>query len=445
MENIYLLMIIALVILAIADLVVGVSNDAVNFLNSAIGSKAIPFKGILIIASLGVFIGAGFSSGMMEVARSGIFNPAAFTFDEVMIIFMAVMITDILLLDFFNTIGLPTSTTVSIVFELLGAAVIIGLIKIGSSDTETFAQITNYINASNVPRIISGIGLSVVIAFTCGSVIQYITRLIFTFQSEKKMKYFGALFGGVALTSITYFIFIKGLKGTPFYQYIEPYLQGSHLGLIVVSFLVWTVFSQLFIRILKKDILIVVIGVGTFGLALAFAGNDLVNFLGVPVAAYHSYIDWSASGVAPDEYLMSNLLESVPTESLILFGAGIIMVLTLWFSKKARTVTETEINLSRQDEAQEKFEPNLLSRVIVRGSTQAVAFVESLVPKPVLEKISKRFEKPVVTLSGDKTVELPAFDNIRASINMSVSGIFISTAFIIQLTLFITYNYFIVY
>lgn len=437
-------MIIALVILAVADLVIGVSNDAVNFLNSAIGSKAIPFKGILIIASLGVFIGAGFSSGMMEVARSGIFNPAAFTFDEVMIIFMAVMITDILLLDFFNTIGLPTSTTVSIVFELLGAAIIIGLIKIGSSDTETLSNITNYINASNVPRIISGIGLSVVIAFTCGTVIQYITRLIFTFQSEKKMKYFGALFGGVALTSITYFIFIKGLKGTPFYVYIEPYLQGSHFGLIVVSFLVWTVFSQLFIRIFKKDILIVVIGVGTFGLALAFAGNDLVNFLGVPVAAYHSYIDWSASGVAPDEYLMSNLLESVPTESLILFGAGIIMVLTLWFSKKARTVTETEINLSRQDEAQEKFEPNLLSRVIVRGSTQAVAFVESILPKSFLEKISKRFEKPVITISGDKTVELPAFDNIRASINLTVAGILIATATTMQLPLSTTYVTFMV-
>lgn len=444
MENVYLLMIIALVILAVADLVIGVSNDAVNFLNSAIGSKAIPFKGILIIASLGVFIGAGFSSGMMEVARSGIFNPAAFTFDEVMIIFMAVMITDILLLDFFNTIGLPTSTTVSIVFELLGAAVIIGLIKIGSSDTETFSQITNYINASNVPRIISGIGLSVVIAFTCGSVIQYITRLFFTFQSEKKMKYFGALFGGVALTSITYFIFIKGLKGTPFYVYIEPYLQGSHFGLIVVSFLVWTVFSQLFIRIFKKDVLIIVIGVGTFGLALAFAGNDLVNFLGVPVAAYHSYIDWSTSGAAPTEYMMDGLLEKVPTEPGILFVAGIIMVLTLWFSKKARTVTETEINLSRQDEAQEKFEPNLLSRIIVRGSTQAVAFVESILPKSFLEKISKRFEKPVITISGDKTVELPAFDNIRASINLTVAGILIATATTMQLPLSTTYVTFMV-
>ncbi len=444
MENVYLLMIIALVILAIADLVVGVSNDAVNFLNSAIGSKAIPFKGILIIASLGVFIGAGFSSGMMEVARSGIFNPAAFTFDEVMIIFMAVMLTDILLLDFFNTIGLPTSTTVSIVFELLGAAVIIGLIKIGSSDTETFSQITNYINASNVPRIISGIGLSVVIAFTCGSVIQYITRLLFTFQSERKMKYFGALFGGVSLTAITYFIFIKGLKDTPFYVYLEPYLQGSHWGLIGVSFIIWTVFSQLFISIFKKDVLIIVIGVGTFGLALAFAGNDLVNFLGVPVAAYHSYIDWSASGAAPTEYMMDGLLEKVPTEPGILFVAGIIMVLTLWFSKKARTVTETEINLSRQDEAQEKFEPNLLSRIIVRGSTQTVALVESIVPKSFLEKISKRFEKPVVAITGNKTVELPAFDNIRASINLTVAGILIATATTMQLPLSTTYVTFMV-
>src|SRR5690554_3673004 len=235
MDNIYLLMIVALVALSVVNLVVGVSNDAVNFLNSAIGSKAIPYKGILIIASLGIFIGASFSSGMMEVARSGIFHPSQFYFDEVMIIFMAVMITNILLLDFFNTLGLPTSTTISIVFGLLGAAVIMALIKIGNSDTESFSNLINYINADKVPEIILWIILSVVIAFTAGIIVQYFSRLLFTFQAEKQMKYFGAIFGGVALTSITYFIFIKGLKGTPFESTFQNLLETNIWILLSVS------------------------------------------------------------------------------------------------------------------------------------------------------------------------------------------------------------------
>lgn len=437
-------MIVALVALAVVDLVVGVSNDAVNFLNSAIGSKAIPFKGILTIASIGVFLGAGFSSGMMEIARSGIFNPAAFNFNEVMIVFMAVMITDILLLDFFNTIGLPTSTTVSIVFELLGAAVIIGLIKIGNSETEGFADIINYINADSVPFIISGILLSVVIAFTCGTVVQFLARLLFTFQAEKQMKYFGALFGGISLTSITYFIFIKGLSGTPFYSFIEPYLQGSHWPLILISLLFWIVFSQLFISIFKKNVLVIVIGAGTFGLALAFAGNDLVNFIGVPMAGYHSFLTWKASGLPATELSMESLLESVPAEPAILFASGTIMVLVLWFSKKSRTVTETEINLARQGEGDEKFEPNLLSRLLVRGSTQIAMFFEYILPKSLQEKIDKRFEKPVVELPRHKTFEVPAFDTIRASINLTVAGILIATATTMKLPLSTTYVTFMV-
>ncbi|MDN3723265.1 inorganic phosphate transporter [Aequorivita sp. SDUM287046] len=444
MDNIYLLMIVALAALAVADLVVGVSNDAVNFLNSAIGSKAIPFKGILLIASLGIFIGASFSSGMMEVARNGIFQPSQFYFDEIMIIFMAVMITDILLLDFFNTIGLPTSTTVSIVFELLGAAVIMALIKIGHSDTEGISALVNYINADKVPDIIFGIVASVGIAFTVGMVVQYLSRLIFTFHAEQRMKYFGAIFGGLALTSISYFILMKGLKGTPFYDNFKGVVEADTWLLIGISFIVWTVFSQLFMMIFKKNILIVVIAAGTFSLALAFAGNDLVNFIGVPMAAYHSYIDWSTSGVAATEYSMDSLAQQVPAEPLLLFLSGGIMVLTLWFSKKARSVSDTEIDLARQGEGHEKFNPNMFARILVKSGTQLSNYFNYIVPQSLQQKLDKRFEKPVINLPKHKTYELPAFDMIRASINLVVAGILIATATSMKLPLSTTYVTFMV-
>ncbi len=444
MDNIYLLMIVALAALAIADLVVGVSNDAVNFLNSAIGSKAISFRTILIIASLGIFIGAVFSSGMMEVARKGIFVPGEFYFDEIMIIFMAVMITDILLLDFFNTIGLPTSTTVSIVFELLGAAVIMALIKIGHSDTESISAITKYINTDKALEIVSGIVISVGVAFSVGMVVQYISRLIFTFHAEQKMKYFGAIFGGVALTSISYFILMKGLKGTPFYGSFKGILETNIWLLIGVSFVAWTVFSQLFMMIFKKSILIIVIAVGTFSLALAFAGNDLVNFIGVPMAAYHSFMDWSASGIPASEYSMNSLAEAVPAEPVLLFIAGGVMVLTLWFSKKARTVSDTEIDLARQGEGHEKFSPNMLSRFLVKSGTQLSTYFEFIIPQSLQQKIDKRFEKPVVNLPKHKTYELPAFDMIRASINLVVAGILIASATSMKLPLSTTYVTFMV-
>lgn len=444
MDNIYLLMIVALVVLAVADLVVGVSNDAVNFLNSAIGSKAIPFKGILIIASLGIFIGAVFSSGMMEVARKGIFVPSEFYFDEIMIIFMAVMITDILLLDFFNTIGLPTSTTVSIVFELLGAAVIMALIKIGNSDTETISALSKYINTEKAVEIIVGIVLSVVIAFTVGAIVQYLSRLIFTFHIEQKMKYFGAIFGGIALTAISYFIFMKGLKSTPFYSSFNGIVESNTLLTIGISFIAWTLFSQLFMMIFKKSILIIVIAVGSFSLALAFAGNDLVNFIGVPMAAYHSYIDWSASGIDATAYAMTSLENAVPAEPFILFAAGAIMVLTLWFSKKARTVSDTEIDLARQGDGHEKFNPNMLSRLLVRSSTQIALLFDKVIPGSLQKKIDQRFEKPVIDLPKHKTYELPAFDMVRASINLVVAGILIASATSMKLPLSTTYVTFMV-
>src|SRR5690625_4208232 len=444
MEDIYLLMMIVLVVLAIVDLFVGVSNDAVNFLNSAIGSKAIPLRGILIIASFGVFIGASFSSGMMEIARSGIFNPAHFNFDEVMIIFITVMITDVLLLDFFNTIGLPTSTTVSIVFELLGASVVLGLIKIANSETAQLASIIDYINGEKVLFIISGILLSVVIAFTTGLIVQFFSRLIFTFQVERKMKYFGALFGASALTSISYFILIKGLSGTPFHSYFQNILEGNLFLVLLLTFIAWTIIGHIVQTVFKKNFLVVVIGAGTFGLALAFAGNDLVNFIGVPIAAYHSYVAWTGSGLSPTELNMQVLADEVPAEPFILFIAGAIMVFTLWFSKKSRTVSETEINLARQGEGHEQFMPNFLSRFLVKTSTQFGNFFGKIIPQTTLQKIDARFKKPEDHLPRHEAADLPAFDLIRASINLMTAGILIAIATSMKLPLSTTYVTFMV-
>ena len=444
MGDIYILMLGALVVLAVIDLVVGVSNDAVNFLNSAIGSKAVSIRTLMIVASLGIFFGAVFSSGMMEVARKGIFNPGEFYFNEIMIVFMAVMITDVILLDLFNTLGMPTSTTVSIVFELLGASVAMALIKISANTGQGVADLGQYINSDRALLIISGILLSVVIAFSVGAFVQYISRLIFSFQYERKLKYFGAIFAGIALTAITYFIFMKGLKGTPYYDDLKGILTGNELYIMAGSFVFWTVLSQLYTSIFKKNILIVVIIIGTFGLALAFAGNDLVNFIGVPMAALHSYEAWSASGVEPTLFAMGDLAKKVPTEPLLLFLAGAIMVVTLWFSKKARSVTETEIGLARQGEGHEKFQPNFFSRLIVRSSVGLSNAISFVLPKSVINRIDNQFRKPVITLPKDKSYELPAFDMIRASVNLMVAGILISIATSLKLPLSTTYVTFMV-
>ena len=443
MDNIYLFMLIAITVLAAVDIVVGVSNDAINFLNSAIGSKAISLRTIMIVASLGIFIGAVFSSGMMEVARKGIFVPAQFEFGEIMLIFMAVMITDILLLDFFNTLGLPTSTTVSIVFNLLGAAVVMSLIKISKSDSQTFADIATYINTEKAIEIITGILLSVVIAFSVGAFVQWISRMIFTFNYEKKIKNFGIVFGGVALTAITYFIFLKGLKGTPYYKELKGLVEGNEVYIILGSFVFWTLFSFIFEKLTKKTVLLVVIAVGTFGLALAFSGNDLVNFIGVPMAAYHSYEAWIAGGM--DATMSMAVLEKkVPAEPVLLFIAGGIMVLTLWFSKKAKTVAETEISLSRQGDTHEKFEPNRLSRAIVKGSTQLSNYFGVIVPDSVQKRVGKSFEKSNFVLTKDQSIDAPAFDMIRASVNLMVAGVLIAIATSMKLPLSTTYVTFMV-
>ncbi|WP_369048328.1 inorganic phosphate transporter [Tenacibaculum sp. UWU-22] len=440
----YILMLIALAVLAVVDLVVGVSNDAVNFLNSAIGSKAISIRNIMIIASIGVFFGAVTSSGMMEVARKGIFNPGMFMFQDIMFIFMAVMITDILLLDIFNSLGMPTSTTVSIVFELLGAAVCISLIKIADNNAQSIADLSGYINHKKAFEIIRGILLSVVVAFSVGAIVQFFSRLIYSFNFQKRATYINALFGGFAITAITYFIIVKGLKGTPFYSNIKHLIEGNTLLIITGSFLFWTSIAYLLIRFFKVNILKVIIGIGTFSLAIAFSGNDLVNFIGVPIAAWNSYEAWVASGVTADKFSMEILSQKVPSNVWFLLIAGTIMVITLWTSSKARNVIKTGIDLSRQGDGHEKFKPNFLSRFVVRTSMVINQGISSVIPKKTLTYIDSRFQKPVIKLPKDKTYELPAFDQVRASVNLVVAGILISIGTSMKLPLSTTYVTFMV-
>ena len=450
--DIYLIMIIALGLLAIGDLVVGVSNDAVNFLNSALGSKAISVRNIMILASLGVAVGAVFSSGMMEVARKGIFNPDMFFFSEIMIIFMAVMITDILLLDFFNTLGMPTSTTVSIVFELLGAAVAVSLIKIFATGGDA-SMLAEYINVTKATQIIGGILLSVFVAFSVGAIVQYISRLMLSYNYEKKANWVGSLFGGVALTSITYFILMKGIKGTAYAKQSFDILNGSTIAnfmetqvvfIALTSFILLSIFSYVLISFLKINIYKIIIGVGTFSLALAFAGNDLVNFIGVPIAAWQSYEAWSVSGIQATEFSMEVLATKVPTPTILLFIAGMVMVVTLWISSKAKKVTKTEIDLARQQDTKERFEPNFLSRGLVRLSINLSNITSKLLPQSSKDIIESRFERPAIKLSSNKSIELPAFDMIRAAVNMMVAAILISIATSFKLPLSTTYVTFMV-
>lgn len=441
----FILMLIALAVLAILDLVVGVSNDAVNFLNSAIGSKAIPIKTIMIIASVGVFFGAISSSGMMEVARKGIFNPEMFMFQDIMFIFMAVMITDILLLDVFNSLGMPTSTTVSIVFELLGAAVTIAFIKILSSDSGNVNDIWNYINHEKATMIILGIVLSVIIAFTVGALVQFVTRILYSFDFEKRPQYISALFGGFAITSITYFIIIKGLKGTPFYGSVKDLINNYTPQIVAGSFVLWSLLSWAYIKVLKLNILTFIIGVGTFSLAMAFAGNDLVNFIGVPIAALNSYDIWASSGLDADSFAMGSLAEKVPSNTWLLLLAGLVMVITLWTSKKARSVIDTGINLSRQGEGQEKFKPNNASRFLVRLAMATNNGFNTVMPTKLQAFINTKFQKPESKRTRfTKANDEPAFDLVRASVNLIVASILISIATSLKLPLSTTYVTFMV-
>ncbi|PRX52442.1 Phosphate transporter family protein [Salegentibacter salegens] len=443
MQDVYLIILVLLFILAITDLVVGVSNDAINFLNSAVGSKAVSLRSILIIASLGVAVGAIFSSGLMEVARKGIFLPQEFYFEEIMIIFLAVMLTDVLLLDFFNSMGLPTSTTVSIMFELLGAAVSISLIKIFNT-TNDISHLANFINVEKASEVIFGILLAIGIAFIAGAVVQYFSRLVLSFKYEKRLKYTGAIFGGVSLAAIFYFILINGLKSMAFVSnhFVEN-VNDNRIQIIIFSLLGFTILSKVLISFFKVNILKIIVIVGTFALALAFAGNDLVNFIGVPIAAWQSYEIWSASGVAASELLMSDLAGSVPTPEIILIFAGGVMVLTIWFSGKAQAVVDTGVKLSRQNEGSERFGATYLSRTIVRYSIIFGAAVSDVIPKNFRKKINSQFETPNTKTSG-REIAPPAFDLVRASVNLVVASILISMGTNLQLPLSTTYVTFMV-
>ena len=450
MENFYIVLVVVLFALAISDLIVGVSNDAVNFLNSAIGSKAAPKWIIFLMASLGVLVGATFSNGMMEVARKGIFHPDMFFFAEIMVIFLAVMITDVILLDMFNTFGMPTSTTVSIVFELLGAAVAVSVIKIKSMGGTVAAELSNYINSEKALAIITGILLSVFIAFSVGAFVQYITRLIFSFKYRKPMKYFGAAFGGMAITAITYFIFIKGMKGSSFADYslnsgesLQEWFNQNTGLILMYSLMFWVVFIQLLKWIFKIKILKVVVMIGTFSLAMAFAGNDLVNFIGVPIAGFKSFQAWvGAGGISPDAFSMEMLTEKSSTPVFMLLLSGLIMVVTLILSKKARAVTETEINLGRQSEGSERFGSSLAARILVRSTTNFNKKIQRVFPSAVTHTVQSRFSPHSYYAEND--VNAPAFDKIRASVNLVVASILIAIGTSLKLPLSTTYVTFMV-
>ena len=450
MDSIYLFIVILLSLLAIGDLIVGVSNDAVNFLNSAIGSKVFSFRKIMIFASVGILFGALSSSGMMEVARKGIFNPGAFFFDEIIFIFMAVMMTDILLLDFFNTIGLPTSTTVSIVFELLGAAVVMAIIKIAKSD-QLLSDLSTYINTEKATQIILGILLSVFIAFSIGALVQWISRIIYTFNFEKKPSWLNSLFGGVALAAIFNFILIKGIKGTPYSnmelellnsQTINSFIEGNLLSVQIISFILWFFFSVL-INFIKWDIYKIIIGVGTFALALAFAGNDLVNFIGVPIAAFQSYKAWLGSGVSAESFSMIQLTQKVQTPTIFLFVSGTIMIVTLWFSSKAKKVVKTSLDLSNQYGTRERFKPNFLSRILVRIFINLNEIIKNAIPEKTQLVLNNSF-KQIRPKGNINASNIPEFDKLRASINLVVASVLISFATSLKLPLSTTYVTFMV-
>lgn len=442
MDYMYLIFVIILFALAISDLIVGVSNDAVNFLNSAIGAKAAPGNVIMLVASLGVLIGATFSSGMMEVARKGIFIPEMFSFAEIMTVFLAVMITDVILLDLFNTFGLPTSTTVSIVFELLGASVAVAALKISMSDDETMQNLGEYINSGRALLIIGGILLSVAVAFVVGSVVQYLSRLIFSFRYRKNLKWAGSAFGGLAISAIIYFIIIKGLKGTTYVpEYILAYVKTHSLTIIGVSFIGWTLILQLLYALFKTNAPRIVVIVGTFALAMAFAGNDLINFIGVPLAGLASYKAFAASGGADaTTFMMDVLKDPVQSGTLILLGAGAVMIATLWISSKAKSVVKTTVDLSRQDEGSERFASTNFSRFLVRTAVGFSENLDKIIPGRIREGIESRFQRPEEPEDPGE----PAFDMIRASVNLSVASILIAIATSFKLPLSTTYVTFMV-
>ena len=437
MSEIYTVIIVILGILAVSGLFVGVTNDAVNFLNSAIGSKAASLKVIMLVASVGIVIGVVTSSGMMEVARSGMFNPGLFTFHEVMMLYLGVMFANVILLGLYNSLGLPTSTTVSLIFCLLGSAVAVSIYKISNDPSIDITSLGEFINTSRAMGVVSAILLSVVIAFTCGSIVMYVSRMIFTFRYTAIFRRFGSLWCGAALTAVIYFAVFKGLKsllaGNDFIRMVDDHL-------LMALFVCWAVCSLLlfFIQRFKVNILRITILSGVFALALAFAGNDLVNFIGVPVAGFDAY------GIARETgdtgMLMTALNENVPANMSILLTAGIIMIVALWSSKRAiLRVTQTELSLSTQgEEGQMQYDSSAFSRTIVRAALNINAGIERVVPERMREAIARRFEFEDVEHSGSP------YDMIRATVNLTTSALLIALATSLKLPLSTTYVCFMV-
>ncbi len=442
----FLFLVIVLLILAIGDLIVGVSNDAVNFLNSAIGSKVASFRTIITLAALGIIVGAFFSSGMIEIARKGIFHPEYFTFDKVLWIFFAVMLTDIVLLDIFNTLGLPTSTTVSIVFELLGAALMVGLL-FSADKHESITETLKYINIDSTFSIISGIFLSIFIAFTAGILVQYFCRMVFTFQYENRLAKLGALFSGAGITTIVYFLLIKGMSGTTLFpeHFIEWVLSNTFVVLGIV-FLISTLLCYVLQYFYKVNPLKIVVLAGTFSLAMAFAGNDLVNFIGVPISGLMAYQNWVNSGVAADQLYQTFLAESdIIVPNYMLFIAGLTMAATIWLSSKAKKVTETEVNLGSQNEDEdEKFRPNAVSRSVVKSSFLLGNLISTIIPANVSRRYNISFEKEKLRQATHVAGNAPAFDLVRASTNLVLASLLIAWATSKKLPLSTTYVTFMV-
>ena len=439
MEWMYLGMVIFLFILAAFDLWVGVSNDAVNFLNSAIGSRAAKFRTLVLIAGIGVFCGCVLSNGMMDIARHGIFSPQYFSFQDVMYIYLAVMVTDIVLLDIFNSFGMPTSTTVSMVFELLGAAFAFTMLKI--ADGSTALSMADYLNTSKALEVIMGIFLSVPIAFVFGSLIQYITRIVFTFSIAKNIRYKIGIFGGIAITAILYFMLFKGLKDLSFMNAdVKNYIHTHILIILGSIFVVATIVMQL-LHAFKVNVFRIIVLIGTLALSTAFAGNDLVNFIGVPLAGFSSFCDFTANGAGftPSTFMMSSLTESAKTPIYFLAAAGAIMVFALATSKKARKVTETEVGLSRKNEGDEMFGSSKVARSLVRWGNSIGTALSNITPTPIARFIDSRFQVPEEAIDNQA-----AYDMCRASTNLVMSSLLIALGTSLKLPLSTTFVTFMV-
>ncbi len=439
METFYLFIVIFLFVLAIFDLSVGVSNDAVNFLNSALGSKAASFKTIMIIAAVGIFAGATLSNGMMEVARHGIYQPQYFYFSEIMCILLAVMLTDVVLLDIFNSLGMPTSTTVSLVFELLGGTVALAIIKI--INTDGALQFGDLLNTDKALTVILAIFVSVAIAFFFGTVVQFLSRTLFTFNYKPRMKYFVAVFGGIAATSILYFMLIKGLKDTTFMSgALKDWVHNNTSFIVWSCFIGFTILMQV-LHWLKINVFKIIVLLGTFALALAFAGNDLVNFIGVPLAGFSAYLDFTSYGgsIDPEALLMTSLLGPAKTPWYFLIAAGLVMVIALLTSKKAQNVVKTSLDLSRQSDGEEAFGTSPVARVLVRTSSNMATTLMSVVPENIKQWMDTRFNQDEIILENGA-----AFDLIRASVNLVLAGLLIALGTSLKLPLSTTYVTFMV-